>query len=150
MCVGVIIFVKLLVAICFQKSTYNIETNTFEEVFDDNCCFECTEINSNSYDVTSINMVNSSNTLIVGQDLSVFNGIGFTLDSSIGYLNFSKMWEGGLILKINGTCNLVNECKVSNCVVLPAVTSTDYNTFRNIACKNTSVTPVYNLKTYSK
>ncbi|KAK5575268.1 hypothetical protein RB653_010525 [Dictyostelium firmibasis] len=50
-----------------------------------------------------------------------FIGIGLTLDPSVGYLNFSMMSEYGLILTINGTCDLVNECKVSNCIVMPNV-----------------------------
>ncbi|KAM9952129.1 hypothetical protein ACTFIT_002816 [Dictyostelium discoideum] len=64
----------------------------------------------------------------------VFKGISFTLDPSIGYLfnNFSKM----------------DDIYVTNCVVLPTVTSTSHNTFRNICCKTTSVTPVDYLIVY--
>ncbi|KAM9997328.1 hypothetical protein ACTFIZ_010852 [Dictyostelium cf. discoideum] len=63
------------VAISILKSLYNIDTNTFEEVCDYNGCFECTQITQNSYVVTSINMVNSSNSFIVSQDLSVFKNL---------------------------------------------------------------------------
>ncbi|KAM9997329.1 hypothetical protein ACTFIZ_010851 [Dictyostelium cf. discoideum] len=75
----------------------------------------------------------------------ILNGIGFTVDSSIGYLNFSMMSEGGFKLIINGGCDLVNECKVSNCIVMPTLTNPSQHSFNNIritGCITPSLTPI--------
>ncbi|KAN0052943.1 hypothetical protein ACTA71_012423 [Dictyostelium dimigraforme] len=72
-----------------------------------------------------------------------FVGIGFTLDPTVGFLNFSMMSDNGLKLNINGTCDLVNECKVENCIVLPNVVppKTSFNQININGCITPSLTP---------
>ncbi|KAM9984718.1 hypothetical protein ACTFIY_009161 [Dictyostelium cf. discoideum] len=79
-------------------------------------------------------------------ELSVLDitDIGFTLDPSVGYLDFSNMSKSGLILTIDGACDLVDECKVTSCIVMPKVDPNKYsrNSITIENCITPSLTPL--------
>ncbi|KAM9957541.1 hypothetical protein ACTFIR_009648 [Dictyostelium discoideum] len=66
----------------------------------------------------------------------IIDGIGFTLDQSIGYLDFSKMSDKGFLLKVEGSCDIFKGCKNSNCVVMPKVAEKKYRNEIYSSCEH--------------